>query len=413
MEQAIALAVPVFFALIGLELLVGRRRGELGYHLPDSITNLSCGIGQQVLALPARALTFGVYALLFERVAPAHLAADAAATWLLAMVGTDFCYYWFHRASHRVNVLWAGHIVHHQSEEYNLSVALRQSWFLTPLGGFAFYLPLAVLGVPPLVFAVSTTANTLYQFWIHTEAVGRLGPLEAVLNTPSHHRVHHGINPRYIDKNYGGILIVWDRLFGTFAREEEQVVYGTVSPLASWNPLWANVHYYARIAALIASAAHLTDKLWAPVAPPEWRPAALGGPVTIPPVTRATRPKYRPPVPAGLLGYVTLHFALTLLGSTALLALQHRLDAAVVGVAVALAVASVTALGGLLERRRWAFALEVARLAALAAAANWLLWGPAWILGATTLLAATSASWLLRHRPAAPLAPEPAAPEPV
>src|SRR5690606_21944307 len=118
-----------------------------------------------------------------------------------------------------------------------------------------------------------------------------------------------------------------------------------------------------------------------------WRPAALGGPVTIPPVTRATRLKYRPPVPAGLLGYVTLHFVLTLLGSTALLAVQHQLDAVAIGVAITLSMASVTALGGLLERRRWAFALEVARLAALAAAANWLLWGPAWILGATTLLA--------------------------
>ena len=156
------------------------------------------------------------------------------------LFGVDFCFYWFHRIAHEYAAPWATHVVHHQSEEYNLAVALRQSAFE---GCFAwvFYLPLAVIGFPPIWYVSMKAINLLYQFWIHTEAIDRLGPLEWVMNTPSHHRVHHARNPKYLDKNYAGMFIIWDRMFGTFQPEEEQPVYGITKPLQSWNPLWANL----------------------------------------------------------------------------------------------------------------------------------------------------------------------------
>src|SRR5690606_31238042 len=151
----------------------------------------------------------------------------------------DFAYYWWHRASHRISFLWAAHVVHHQSEDYNLAVALRQAWF-TSLSSWVLNLPLAFLGVPPLVYGVCAALNTLYQFWIHTRLVGKLGPLEWVLNTPSHHRVHHGIDAPYLDTNYGGVFIVFDRLFGTFVEETHEPRYGTLDPIRSFDPVWAN-----------------------------------------------------------------------------------------------------------------------------------------------------------------------------
>jgi sterol desaturase/sphingolipid hydroxylase (fatty acid hydroxylase superfamily) len=277
----IVVAIPVFFAFIGLELALALRRGRHVYRFADSIANLGNGIGEQVIAAFAVPLTVGVYAWVFAHARLTTLPRDSVAVWVALFFGVDLCYYVFHRSAHRINFLWAGHVVHHQSEEYNYSVALRQSWF-GQLFQWVFYLPLAVAGFPPAAFLVMTTLNTLYQFFIHTRLVGRLGPLEWVLNTPSHHRVHHGVNPRYVDRNYGGILIIWDRLFGTFEPEGAEPVYGLVKPLASFNPLWANVQYWVQMASMARRTGRLGDKLRAFIAPPEWRPADLGGPVTVP-----------------------------------------------------------------------------------------------------------------------------------
>ena len=189
--DAIALSIPVFFLLIGVELWVERRERRSLYRLNDSLNDLACGTIQQLAGVFAKTALFAGYVVIFERFALFALDPASPWVWLAAFVGVDFCYYWFHRLSHEVNFLWAAHIVHHQSEEYNLSVALRQSavqqFFSAP-----FYWPLALLGVPPKVFLLVEAFDTLYQFWIHTRTIGKLGPLEAVLNTPSHHRVHHG-----------------------------------------------------------------------------------------------------------------------------------------------------------------------------------------------------------------------------
>ena len=153
----------------------------------------------------------------------------------MLFLGVDCAYYWFHRIAHEYNAPWAGHVVHHSSEDYNLAVALRQGTF-QGLFSWVFYLPLALLGFPPAWFAAMTSFDLLYQFWIHTRAIGKLGPLEWVLNTPSHHRVHHARNPKYLDKNYAGTLIIWDRMFGTFQAEEEEPVYGLTKPLEQLEP---------------------------------------------------------------------------------------------------------------------------------------------------------------------------------
>jgi sterol desaturase/sphingolipid hydroxylase (fatty acid hydroxylase superfamily) len=277
----ICLSIPFFFILMGLELWAARRRGRSVYNLQDSLANLGSGIGAEAIEPLFLPLTVGVYTLVYDRLHVTTLPFGSAWVWTIGFLAVDLQYYWFHRVSHRVNLLWASHAVHHQSEEYNLSVALRQSWF-APLFSWPFYLPLALAGFPPRMFLVLKTLNTLYQFWIHTRLVGRLGPLEWVLNTPSHHRVHHGINPRYIDKNYAGVLIVWDKLFGTFVPEGDEPVYGVVKPLASFNPLWANVQVWFGLAGQARRTRQLLDKLRVFFAPPEWRPSDLGGPVVVP-----------------------------------------------------------------------------------------------------------------------------------
>lgn len=161
----------------------------------------------------------------------------ALASWAVVFVLVDLAYYWSHRFAHEVNILWAGHVVHHSSEEYNLPVALRQS-SLHGLMSWIFYMPLAAIGVPWRMFVTCNAINLVYQFWIHTRAVGQMGSLtEAVMNTPSHHRVHHGVNPKYQDKSYAGVFIVFDRWFWSFQAEEEEPVYGITKPLQSWNPL--------------------------------------------------------------------------------------------------------------------------------------------------------------------------------
>lgn len=367
--RAIALAVPFFLLTIALEVGLDARRRvapeERWYRFRDSITSLACGVGQQVLAVAAiGAVQIGAYAWLFEHARVATLDVGAAWVWIAGFVLLDLGYYAYHRASHRINALWAMHVVHHQSEEYNLTTALRQSWF-TALVSWVFYAPLAVLGFPPLVFVLCLTANTLYQYGIHVRGVRRLGVLEHVLNTPSHHRVHHGIDPEYIDKNYGGVLVVWDRLFGTFTPEDREPAYGTVKPLASFNPFWANVEGFARIVDIARRTRRLRDKVWAFLAPPEWMPDDLGGPVTVPPVDHAARVKYDVPGDRATTLYVALQFVVAALGVMAMNWFHASLGPAPRWLAVGIFMAALATWGGLFERRAWALPLEMVRLAAI------------------------------------------------
>jgi sterol desaturase/sphingolipid hydroxylase (fatty acid hydroxylase superfamily) len=368
----IVLAIPVFFLLIGIELLFVWIAGRDYYRLSDTLSDLSCGVLDQVVGVFLKTVLFAGYVFVYERLRVATPPAGSVAVWTAGFLGVDFLYYWFHRTSHEVNALWAAHVVHHQSEDFNLAVALRQG-ALQGAMSWVFYLPLAWLGLPPVVFLTLSSINTLYQFWIHTRAIGKLGPLEWVLNTPSNHRVHHGRDPKYVDRNHGGTLIVWDRIFGTYAAEEDEPVYGITKPLRSWNPVWAHLHYWVELFEIARRAGRAADKARVFLARPGWRPSELGGYVGPADVDRDTYRKWDVPLSKGIAAYTTAQFALLLLGTTLYLNAASRLSTVALGAGGALIVASLLALGGLLERRRWATYLEAGRVAAaLGVAIFWL-----------------------------------------
>jgi alkylglycerol monooxygenase len=361
MVDPIAASVPGFFALIGVETLVARRRGVRVYRLADSITDLSCGVESQIEAMFFAALQLAVYAAVFARFRLLHLHGWAA--WAVAFVGVDFFYYWWHRLSHEVNFLWAAHVVHHQSEDYNLAVALRQS-ITTGWSAVPFYLPLAVLGVPPIVYAITHALSTLYQFWIHTRLVGKVrGPVDWLLNLPSHHRVHHAINPQYLDKNYGATLIVWDRLFGTYVEEREPCIYGITKPLRSFNPLWAQVHYFVDLARRTFRLRGL-EKLRVWLASPAWK--GTGEPAYEADVR--ARPKYDVAPSRPMKRYVLAQYVLLLAATSALMFVHGRLRPLPLAASCAALAGGLIAMGALLEGKRWARPLELARIVAGVAA---------------------------------------------
>jgi alkylglycerol monooxygenase len=370
----VVLAIPVFFLLIALELVITRVQEKDYYALSDSIADLGCGLVQQLVEVALKTVLFAGYLYLYGRWRVFDIPTRSVAAWVACLLGVDFLYYWFHRRSHEVNAFWAAHVVHHQSEEYNLAVALRQGAFQSAFS-WIFYLPLALIGFPPLMFLTVSSIDTLYQFWIHTRAIGRLGPLEWVLNTPSNHRVHHGRNPKYIDRNHGGILIVWDRLFGTYAPEEEEPVYGVTVPLRSWNPLWANLHYWVELFGKARRAARPADKLRLFLARPGWLPDDLGGFQPPPEVVRATTRPFRDAVGAGRRAYVLVQFLAVLAFGSVFLFRQPEWTLPARLLSGLLIVASLATLAGLLEGRRWAAAAEAARLVAAGGVAAVLLAG--------------------------------------
>jgi sterol desaturase/sphingolipid hydroxylase (fatty acid hydroxylase superfamily) len=235
------IAVPFFALMIGLEYLYDRRTQTNEYEPWDSWTNIGLGFGSLAFGyIFGMLLQAPAYQFLYAY-APYQMPMNAWWAWVLLVFIDDFAYYWFHRVSHESRFLWNFHVVHHSSEHYNLSVAVRQSWF----GGVAhwlFYIPMGLLGFPYWAFLLIHGLNLIYQYWIHTRFVGKLGWFELIFNTPSHHRVHHGVNPQYLDKNYAGIFIIWDRMFGTFVQEEEEPRYGILKNIHSYNLLWINTH---------------------------------------------------------------------------------------------------------------------------------------------------------------------------
>ena len=270
MSNLVLYSIPAFLALIALELAWAKRHPEAkGYEPRDTVASLSMGIFNVVVAAAAKFLSIPFFALCYE-----YRLLDLGQpalwwSWVVLLFVEDFCYYWFHRSHHEVRLLWAVHVNHHSSEHYNLSTALRQA-LLTPLTGPVFWAPLAFLGYPPWMILTAQAWSLLYQFWLHTEAIDRLGPLEWIFNTPSHHRVHHGKNVRYLDKNHAGIFIIWDRLFGTFQRETERVVYGLTKDIRTFNLVAIGFHELVAIAADVRRAPTMRAKLGYMFAPPGW-----------------------------------------------------------------------------------------------------------------------------------------------
>ena len=266
-------AIPFFFLLILLEFAWGVAKGRNTYRLNDTINSLSMGSLSRLQALVILGFSGGIYEIIVARYQLQQLPGDALWVWIACFILYDLAYYWKHRLGHEVALFWGSHVAHHQSEDFNLGTALRQTSI--DFYGFLFYLPFFVLGFPAEILFTVVSLNLIYQFWVHTEHLGKLGPLEWIMVTPSNHRVHHGRNDVYVDKNYGGVFIIWDRLFGSYQEElrEEPVYFGLRKPLNSWNPLWANVHVYWRLLLDCVKAPGLMNKFKILFMPPGWQPA--------------------------------------------------------------------------------------------------------------------------------------------
>jgi alkylglycerol monooxygenase len=376
-------AVPFFILAIVLEFAYGRVTQHNTYRLNDSVSSLSLG----VLSQAQRFVTLGVggyiYFLITEHFSLPLMDANHWFTWVLAMVLYDFCYYWLHRMGHERTILWAAHVAHHQSEDYNLTTALRQTstGFLL---GWLFYIPMYLLGIPAQVVVTVGALNLIYQFWVHTQHVPKLGWYEWFFVTPSNHRVHHAQNDRYMDRNYGGLFIIWDRMFGTFQEEldDEPVVYGIRGPLKSWSPIKALTHIYVDMARDSWHTKHWRDKLKVWVSRTGWRPAdvALQYPHVKPDLSQFERYNPRMPRMVAVYAFFQLVSVVLLLNYMEKAELSYWQGFA--GWAILLATTAITALW--MEGKPAASLLrwDVARLAAIAL----LLWSSYAALGEGLLI---------------------------
>jgi alkylglycerol monooxygenase len=391
----VILSIPIFFTLIGIELVVERITNKKLYRLPDALANISCGTTSELTGLFLKVLAIGVYQFLFENYAFFKLDNSEWWYWVALILLVDFAYYWGHRFSHEVNVMWGGHVVHHQSEEYNLSVALRQSSFQT-IWTFSFNLPIALLGFRTEDYIYIAAFNLLYQFWIHTETIGKLGWFEYIFNTPSHHRVHHGRNPKYIDKNHAGSLIIWDRMFGTFQEEEERPTYGITKPINSWNPVFANVSHYVEMSRDLKHIPGWKDKFRYFFKKPGWLPESLGGYRAAPEIDKTTYRKYNTPSSVTLNLYVLFQYTLCL-GATSFFlfnAAKFTLgEKASIAALIAIVIVNV---GVMFENRSWVKYSEWARIVIypiILSVFVYLNSLPSWLYGIGFLYLIISAVW--------------------
>ena len=337
-------AIPFFLLAIAAELAWNGHRKAGYYRSNDAINSLSLGVLSTASKLVLIDIAGRVYGWVQQDLAILEWTLSGWVSLVVAFVAYDFCYYWFHRISHERRIFWAAHVAHHQSEEYNLTTALRQTstGFLL---GWLFYVPCFLLGMPADVFVTVASANLIYQFWVHTRFVRTLGPLEYVLVTPMNHRVHHARNPEYIDRNYGGFFILWDRLFGTYKAQDRRVPidYGITRGLNSWNPLWANLHVYVEMLRDTIRTPRLRDKLRV------WygRTGFIPPGVDKPPVQPGNH--YDPPTGKALKVYVGAQFAGLVAVGLAMTYLSDRLGVEGLASLYLYLLASLVMLGWLLE----------------------------------------------------------------
>jgi sterol desaturase/sphingolipid hydroxylase (fatty acid hydroxylase superfamily) len=279
MRDPVLFAVPFFLLLLILEWTAARKLEQLddsrtpsgAYQRRDAWASISMGLVSVATTAAWKLLALLGYAAIYAYLAPWHLSPRSWYTWVIAIVGVDLLFYTYHRIAHRVRLIWATHQAHHSSEYFNFATALRQKW--NNSGEIVMWLPLPLLGIPPWMVFLAFSINLIYQFWVHTEHIDKLWrPFEFVFNTPSHHRVHHGMDQQYLDKNYGGIFIIWDRMFGTFTAETSRPHYGLTKPVNTFNVWTLQTHEYVDIARDVRRAARLRDRLGYIFGPPGWEP---------------------------------------------------------------------------------------------------------------------------------------------
>jgi alkylglycerol monooxygenase len=381
-------AVPLFFLLIGIELVLEKVRKTQYYRTNDAINSLSAGVLSRMIDLVKALIPLTLYVLIYENFAVFQLS-DTVLVWLVAFVLYDFCYYWNHRLGHEMSLLWAAHVVHHSSEEYNLTTALRQS--SSSIFSWIFYLPLALLGIDPILLIAVGSLNLIYQFWVHTRHVPKLGWFEWLFVTPSNHRVHHAQNRVYIDRNYGGVFIIWDRFFGTFQEEldDEPVIFGIRSSLKSWNPLYANVQVYRQLWLDSWHTKNWADKLRVWLGRTGWRPSDVAE--TYPIVKTDLTQFEKFDIPLSTLGkiYCLLqHSVTTFIALLLLLNINHLLVHQQITIVIWVLYASYST-GMIMEKRRFAPWLEWLKHSVLLAAII-LLPLPVWLIWCLTIILTTS-----------------------
>lgn len=353
MEQAIIWSIPLLALAVLTEFIFSRARGRKTYRGNDTLASLSQGLISQLVFVCTPLLQVGIYAMVFTSLGH-EVDSPFWYSWkgiVIAVLMFDFCEYWLHRAGHEVAVLWAAHVVHHQSEELNICTALRQESQNAVLG-WPFYLPMAIAGVPPELFGFSFLAVQYYQIWAHTDQVGKLGWLDGVITTPSSHRVHHAVNDCYIDRNYGGLFMLWDRLFGTYAVETERCVFGTRTPVRSFNPIKAITQVYAELAKDAWHARRWQDKFRVWFMPPGWRPDDVARRFPHPPLD-LNREIYNPPASKTALAVATVLFLAIAAASGVLLWDAENMDAGVRAFWVALLIGGLCLVGELIDGRRF------------------------------------------------------------
>jgi alkylglycerol monooxygenase len=366
----IALAVPFFLLALLLELAVDRWRRTGYYRSNDAINSVSAGILSETTGYFTKIVQYTIWGLVLSNFALFDIqrswfdaSASGIALWILAAVLWDFCYYWNHRLGHEISILWAAHSVHHQSEEYNLSTALRQT-SSSFIFSWIFYVPLFLIGFPADVLITVAAVNLIYQFWVHTQQIRRLGMLDRILVTPSNHRVHHAQNESYIDKNYGGIFILWDRLFGTFAEEadEEPVIFGVRKPLANWNPIWANFQVYDYLLFDAKNTERWQDKIGIWFRRTGWRPADVAAAYPKHPADLQKFQKYDPQISGARRAYVMSQFGVVVLGMLLIAEAFATIGAQVIFVPCVLLWTQLYTLGLLNDARPYAVRFELLRL---------------------------------------------------
>ena len=377
----VVIAIPIFLLAIAIEWIFERFSKNRTYRLNDAVTNIGLGTVSQVAGAFTKIVFITIYAFFFDRFALYQFEMNWV-NMIVLFVLYDHSFYWGHRAAHRINLLWGGHVVHHQSEEFNLSVALRQT-SSDIIWSISFYLPLAILGFSPVQLAIISGLNLVYQFFTHTEHINKMwGWVEFVMNTPSHHRVHHARNIQYLDKNYAGVFIIWDRMYGTFIAETTKPTYGITTPINSFNPLFVNFAHYVNVAKAVKKTKSVADAVQVLFRPPGWQPAYLGG-FQQPKEPSESYTKYTTKNTDWVLGYVLSQFVVLLvIGVYFLYEIKGLEGFTKLPLAVWL-IASTMSFGFIFEKRKWAWLFEIARLLAFVPA----------------LLPLGSSQFLLLHQP--------------
>ncbi|XP_044734945.1 alkylglycerol monooxygenase-like [Chrysoperla carnea] len=354
-------AWPYFLTLVLVENIIRYFEKRSTVRVNDTITSFSHGLFQECFRLLLRGSESALYIYIYDKYRLVDLPWESTLTWYVAALAVDFCYYWVHRCCHEVHILWAQHQVHHSSEDFNLTVGLRQSFLQNALGSF-FYLPMAFF-ISPALYLTHHQFNLLFQFWVHTEVIKSIGPLEYIFNCPKHHRVHHGSNVYCLDKNYGGVLIIWDRIFGTFAEEQDgvQIVYGLVVQQPSFNPLFLQYFYTQYVFEKAQSMENWKHKLAAIFWGPSWEPGKPRLGCDADKIDVTSRTKYDVKIPQWCNVYLVCHFVIIVLEFQELASRHTSLNSIVVLGFVLYIILSLTIIGMLFDNHPYAGILEFIR----------------------------------------------------